>query len=84
MMLLGDFPEARVGVPYIANLIADGGTAPYTWTISKGQLPPGLELTDLGYVVGVPQESGTFQFTVHVHDAGDEAAELNISVCDRY
>ena len=33
------------GVSYSVNFVASGGTAPYSWALSAGQLPSGMSLT---------------------------------------
>ena len=49
---------ASLGKPYsdpeAPQLVASGGTAPYTWTISAGALPAGLSLSTGGVIAGVP------------------------------
>jgi Putative Ig domain len=48
---------------------------PFTWTVSAGQLPPGVVLTT-GHLGGTPTQAGTFTFTIKVTDsAGDQASE---------
>lgn len=39
---------------------------PAKWSISAGNLPKGLTLTEAGLITGKPLESGTFTFTVKV------------------
>ncbi len=51
------------------TLQATGGTAPYTWVLFKGSLPPGLTLETTGKIKGTPDSSGTFTFTVKVRDS---------------
>src|SRR5450755_124461 len=36
--------NAQVGVVYSTTLGATGGTAPYTWSLTSGILPPGISL----------------------------------------
>jgi len=60
---------ATVNSPYSASLSASGGTSPYTWTISAGQLPTGLSLNSSGSISGTPSASGTFSFTVQAADS---------------
>ena len=65
-------PPATVNVPYSHQLIATGGTTPYTWSpilILVG-LPPGLTLSPSGVLSGTPPTAGTPSFTVQVQDAG--------------
>lgn len=45
-------PAATVGQPYMAQLIAAGGTPPYTWSATG--LPPGLSISTGGTITGVP------------------------------
>jgi hypothetical protein len=62
-------PPGDVGVPYDLQLTAVGGTAPYTWSVASGTLPPGLTLSPTGKLSGTPTESGTFNFTIKVTDS---------------
>lgn len=64
-----------VGSSYFQNFFTSGGTGPFTWTVSAGQLPPGVVLTS-GHLGGTPTAAGTFTFTIKVTDsAGDQASE---------
>jgi hypothetical protein len=63
-----NLPPADVGVPYGASLEASGGSRPLTWSIARGALPPGLELTKTGVIAGFPRESGNVLFDVQVTD----------------
>ncbi|MEU9130812.1 putative Ig domain-containing protein [Kitasatospora sp. NPDC048540] len=66
-----DLPQAALGKPYTHTLAGAGGTAPYTWTISTGALPPGLSLAPgTGVISGTPTAAGTASLTVHLADAG--------------
>jgi len=62
-------PNGAVNVSYNATLAADGGAAPYTWSIDKGTLPAGLSLdSGTGIISGVPTASGDSTFTAKVSD----------------
>ena len=63
-------PDANVATSYQETLVASGGAAPYRFTITGGNLPPGLALTSNGVVAGTPRAQGSFSFTVDVVDAG--------------
>ena len=55
---------------YSDSVTAEGGYAPYTWSIGSGELPDGLVLNpETGIIAGTPTRSGTFDFTVVVTDA---------------
>lgn len=79
-------PDAKKGQSYATILQAEGGIAPYEWSIeypypdepTKG-LPKGLELKvdqDVGQwqITGIPEESGVFTFIVKVTDSEGESA----------
>lgn len=65
---------------YTQSLIASGGTAPYTFSISGGLLPPGLNLSPAGVISGVPTLAGTYAFTAKVTDSNGWTASKNFSV----
>ena len=65
-------PYGTVNVPYRTTLAARGGTAPYTWSIAGGSLPPGLTLNPAsGAISGTPTATGVFSFTAQVSDASN-------------
>jgi hypothetical protein len=74
----GTLPAGQEGVPYNSSLAASGGVAPYTWSISSGNLPPGLSLDPATctkssvpcVVSGTPSTPGPYNFTVQVTDSG--------------
>lgn len=63
-------PDATVGEPYSTQLTAEGGLAPYTWSVSEGTLPPGLSLSASGVLSGTPTGVGNGSpVTITVQDA---------------
>ena len=62
-------PEGVVNQPYQAQLMGSGGAPPYSWTVSGGNLPPGLMLSSSGVVSGTPTSTGSFSFTVQITDS---------------
>jgi hypothetical protein len=68
-------PGAMVGKSYTDTLAVSGGTAPYTWTISAGSLPPGLSFSG-DTIAGTPTATGNYAFTALVLDsAGRQASQ---------
>ena len=60
-------PDAAFGAPYSQTITAsssNGGTAPYTFTLSAGALPGGVTLAVSGVLSGTPTSAGTYNFTV--------------------
>lgn len=60
-------PDGAFGAAYSQTLTAtsaNGGTAPYTFSVSAGALPPGLALSGTGTLSGTPTAAGSFNFTV--------------------
>ena len=58
-------PQGVVGASYshTVQIRPGGGTAPYTYTVSSGALPPGLSLnSSSGAITGTASASGTYTF----------------------
>ena len=58
-----------VGTAYNQTLTASGGTAAYSFAVSAGSLPGGLNLSSAGALTGTPTGTGVFVFTVRATDA---------------
>ncbi len=64
-------PNAINGEAYSSTDQASGGVPAYTWSISSGTLPPGLDLAaTTGTISGTPNQNGTYNFTLKVVDSG--------------
>ncbi len=62
-------PDAQIGLPFSQTLLADGGAAPYTYTLIADSLPAGLSLSPAGLISGTPLALGSSAFTVRATDA---------------
>lgn len=66
----------EIGVPYDDFLILTGGTAPFTFAIIFGSLPPGLTLnTSTGEISGTPTTAGIYSYVARVTDADGNTAQ---------
>jgi hypothetical protein len=71
-----DMPPAYCDVVFHQALSAGNGSAPYSWTVASGSLPPGLALDGAtGSLTGTPSATGTFDFSVRVVDTGSLASQ---------
>lgn len=62
-------PNANLNASYTFNPEASGGvknfsTDNYTWSLSSGALPPGLNIIEGLYINGVPRQMGTYNFSL--------------------
>ena len=78
-------PAGVLGQAYSFRLTAAGGTAPLSWKVAGGSLPPGLSLSPSGLISGIPSQAGEQPVTVAVSDASPEvpqqvATEFQVSV----
>jgi uncharacterized protein (TIGR03437 family) len=63
-------PDAVLGQPYSAQLLATGGVPPYYWTLARDStLPNGLTLSSDGKLSGMIASTGSFSFTITLTDA---------------
>lgn len=69
--LLGQFSSHQ--------LIAIGGTPPYTWSFVNGTLPAGMTLYSDGVINGTPLSAGNFTFTIRVTDSVSDANEKTLT-----
>ena len=64
--------------PFILDLEAEGGKAPYSWEIN-GALPEGLSFSEDGMLEGTPIAPGSFSVTVQVSDSAAKYASRRFS-----
>jgi len=70
----------EVGEEYIVWLQVTGGTPSYSFAAGDGTLPPGIEITPIGTVDGVPSEAGSFTFSVKASDDAGNLGEQSFNV----
>jgi Putative Ig domain len=78
--------SGTVGTTYSASLFTNGGCLPLVWSITAGQLPPGLALTqnsrgqDNNIISGTPTTAGKFDFTATVTSHDGQTAFMRFSI----
>ncbi len=76
-------PAGTTGTAYSQALSGLGGTGPYTFAVTAGNLPPGVTLSGAGLLSGTPTSAGSYAFTVTATDSlsasGSQAYTLSIS-----
>lgn len=74
-------PDAVAGSPYAFPLTASNGVGPYTWAITSGTLPSGLELNgNTGVISGEPLATGTTDVTFQVTDSQNYGASQELAL----
>ena len=73
-IVAGSWNEPTSTVP------VSGGTAPYTFSVVGGQLPPGISLSADGTFQGTTTATGLFHATVQVTDASASIATSDVAV----
>ncbi len=68
------------GMPVTQQLVPQGGTGPFSWTLSSGTLPPGVTLNPDGTFTGTSTSPGTYTFTVEVTDVNGQTALQTVTV----
>jgi len=72
-------PDGTVGGSYSATLSASSGTSPFTYSLSSGSLPDGLNLGSDGVISGTPTREGSFSFNILITDSGSPAQTVTRS-----
>jgi hypothetical protein len=74
-------PSGSLGTNYATTLAATGGVAPFNWSVSQGELPPGVTLVaNSGQLTGIPTIAGTYVFTVRIADSAGVAATRSFTL----
>ena len=74
-------PDGQTGDSYDAGFSASGGTPPYSWTVSQGNIPAGLSLSPTsGDLAGMPGTVGNYSFYIRVADAKAQSAQKAFTV----
>lgn len=79
----GTLPAGTVGASYSQKLpvTANGGTAPYTWSLAAASTPPGLTFTPATLTLsGTPTTAGTFTLNLQVADSAGQTASRSLSL----
>lgn len=70
-----------LNTPYNQTITVSGGVAPYHYSITNGNLPPGLSLgSTTGTLTGTPITAGSYTFTVKVIDAQNNSASQSFTI----
>ncbi|MCP4580864.1 MAG: T9SS type A sorting domain-containing protein [candidate division Zixibacteria bacterium] len=67
-----ELPNGFEEMPYSHIIESRGGEAPYTYTVTEGSLPAGMELdAATGELSGVPEIWGEYAFTIESNDSSN-------------
>jgi hypothetical protein len=66
----------NAGIDARIPLHASGGVPPYHWSVTAGDLPPGIALDATGFLFGRPSKPGDFAFTLTVTDSAQPAYSI--------
>jgi hypothetical protein len=79
-----ELPGGNVNTNYTgAQLVANGGRRPHTFSLADGPLPPGLRLSSTGALTGTPTTAGAFGIIVKALDARKFAGTRAYSITIR-
>ena len=76
-------PDGQVDVPYSVTFTVNGGTAPFSWSISPGSagLPLGLVINPTtGEISGTPTDDGEFDFSIRLMDSASRYIDRPYSI----
>ena len=73
------FPTGTRGTAYRASLGVSGGTGPYTYAVTSGQLPAGLSISS-GVISGTPTTRETASFTAQAADSTGRQTSKQLSI----
>ena len=72
--------SVKVDGDYGVALQAAGGAGSYDWSVISGQVPPGVLVSQSGFVYGKATAAGSFVFSVMVKDQNNGTAQKSFTV----
>lgn len=75
-----DLGAVKVERDYSVALEATGGMGSYRWTVVGGQTPPGLQISQSGFLYGTAVTSGSYTFSALVKDSSNNTAQKTFSI----
>jgi hypothetical protein len=73
-------PRGTKNQDYFENILATGGTPPYTFTLNSGSLPTNLVLSKTGKLTGQPTKTGTYQASIQVVDSENRIRDKSFTI----
>jgi hypothetical protein len=74
-------PNGTIGTAYSLQFSASGGDGgPYSYNISQGILPDGINDYNTGLISGTPTESGSFTFTETAEDGHGNVGQQTVTL----
>ncbi|HSE40304.1 MAG TPA: putative Ig domain-containing protein [Acidobacteriota bacterium] len=73
-------PNGSVGSTYSQMITASGGVGPYSFAVTSGTLPNGLNLSTGGLLSGDPTTGGTSNFTITATDSNNDTGSRGYSI----
>ncbi len=70
-------PPLHAGIDARIPFHASGGVPPYHWSVTAGDLPPGVALDPAGFLFGRPSKPGDFAFTLTLTDSAQPAYSIS-------
>ncbi len=81
-ILTGSLPSATTGAAYSSQILASGGSPPYSWSLasSSPSLPASLSFSTSGVLSGLPTIGGIFTLIVQVLDSTNALTTKNFAI----
>lgn len=73
-------PAGHIETPYSASVQASGGTPPYTYSLTQGELPNGVTLGVTGALSGTPLQIGSFLIQIGARDSAGASGSANYQI----
>ena len=85
--IYGEFPDGVIDQTYSNAVESSGGTSPFSWSLTSGNIPDGLTLkgttTETITLSGIPTKTGEFTFSLTVEDMyGTATKRFSMTITD--